>query len=121
MALRVSSPCPLEPVSVDGNPMFASLCAIAGTASGSRAPGGRPAALQLFAHAAGNVAKLPVSNVLYGLHFVADVTFGIGEVVHDYLAQSRKAPVQNPSLAATPPQWDGRSFRAERHTMPIFR
>ncbi|MGH6810835.1 MAG: acetoacetate decarboxylase [Methylocella sp.] len=45
-----------------------------------------PAALQLFAHAMGNVAKLPVLNVRSGTNFVADVTLGIGEVVHDYLA-----------------------------------
>jgi hypothetical protein len=30
MARRVSSTCPLEAVSVDGNPEFASLCVIAG-------------------------------------------------------------------------------------------
>ena len=65
---------------------------------------GGPAALQLFAHAMGNVAKLPVLNVLSGTHFVADVTLGIGEVVHDYLAQGREAPVQNPSLATEPAQ-----------------
>jgi len=63
-----------------------------------------PAALQLFAHALGNVAKLPVLNVLSGTHFVADVTLGIGEVVHDYLAQSQQPPVQNPSLATEPAQ-----------------
>jgi len=52
----------------------------------------------------GNVAKLLVLNVLSGTHFVADVTLGIGEVVHDYLAQGREAPVQNPSLATEPAQ-----------------
>jgi acetoacetate decarboxylase len=63
---------------------------------------GGPAALELFSHAIGNVAKLPVLNVLSGTHFVADVTLGIGEVVHDYLAQGREAPVQNPSVATAP-------------------
>ncbi|MGH7843116.1 MAG: hypothetical protein ACREQT_16565 [Candidatus Binataceae bacterium] len=52
----------------------------------------------------GNVAKLPVLNVLLGTHFVADVTLGIGEVVHDYLTRRREAPVQNLSLAAEPAQ-----------------
>jgi len=33
-----------------------------------------------------NVAKLPVLNVLSGTNFVADVTLGIGEVMHGYLA-----------------------------------
>jgi acetoacetate decarboxylase len=63
-----------------------------------------PAALQLFVHAMGNVAKLPVLDVLSGTHFVADVTLGISEVVHDYLADEQEAPVQNPSLAAEPAQ-----------------
>jgi acetoacetate decarboxylase len=45
-----------------------------------------PAALQLFAHAMGNVTKLPVLNVRSGTNFVADVTLGAGDVVHDYLA-----------------------------------
>lgn len=38
------------------------------------------AALKLFAHAMGNVAKLPVLAVLSGGHFVADVTLGLSEV-----------------------------------------
>jgi len=57
--------------------------------SGSWAPGADRPTLQLFAHALGNVAKLPVLIVLSGTHFVADVTLGIGEVVHDYLAKGR--------------------------------
>ena len=61
-----------------------------------------PGALQLFANALGNVAKLSVLNVLSGAHFVADVTLAIGEVVHDYLAQGREAPVQNPSSRRSP-------------------
>jgi acetoacetate decarboxylase len=52
----------------------------------------------------GNVAKLPILNVLSGTHFVAGVTLSIGEIVHDYLAQGREAPVQNPSPAARPAQ-----------------
>jgi acetoacetate decarboxylase len=52
----------------------------------------------------GNVAKLPVLNVLSGTHLVADVKLGIGEVVHDYLAQGREAPVLNTSLAEEPVQ-----------------
>ena len=66
---------------------------------------GSPAALQLFAHAMGNVSKLPVLDVLSGTHFIADVTLGLGEVVHDYLAQGREdASVQGDSLAAEPAQ-----------------
>jgi acetoacetate decarboxylase len=65
---------------------------------------GGPAALQLFTHAMGNAAKLPVLNVLSGTRFVADVTLGIGEVVHDYLAQGREAPVRKRSVALAPAQ-----------------
>jgi acetoacetate decarboxylase len=65
---------------------------------------GGPAALQLFAHALGNVAILPVLNVLSGTHFVAEVTLGMGEVVHDCLAQGQEVPAQNLSLATAPAQ-----------------
>jgi hypothetical protein len=45
-----------------------------------------------------------VLDLLSGTHFVADVAHGLGEVVHDYLAQGREAPLQNPSLARAPAQ-----------------
>jgi acetoacetate decarboxylase len=63
-----------------------------------------PAALQLFANAMGNVSKLPVLEVLSGTHFIADVTLGLGEVVHDYLVDGQAAPVQNLSLLTEPAQ-----------------
>ena len=63
---------------------------------------GGPAALQLFARAMGNVSELPVLEVLSGTHFVADVTLGLGQVVHDYLAEGQKALAQNFSLATEP-------------------
>jgi acetoacetate decarboxylase len=44
-----------------------------------------PADLQLFNHVIADVAKLPVLEVLSAVHFVADLTLGMGEVVHDYL------------------------------------
>jgi acetoacetate decarboxylase len=46
-----------------------------------------PAALQLFEHALCDVARLPVREVLSATHFVTDLTLGLGEVVHDYLAK----------------------------------
>lgn len=61
---------------------------------------GGPAALQLFGHAMAKVSRLPVLEVLSGTHFTADVTLGLGEVVHDYLAHAQKNVVQEPSLAA---------------------
>ena len=44
-----------------------------------------PADLQLFNHVIADVAKLPVLEVLSAVHFVADLTLGLGEVVHDYM------------------------------------
>ena len=45
-----------------------------------------PAALELHAHALAPVADLPVLEVVSAVHLVADLTLGLGEVVHDYLA-----------------------------------
>ena len=44
-----------------------------------------PAALQLSPHALAPVAELPVLEVLGAKHLVADLTLGLGTVVHDYL------------------------------------
>ena len=45
-----------------------------------------PAALELAHHALAPVAGLPVLEVLSGTHIVADMTLGLGSVIHDYLA-----------------------------------
>lgn len=45
-----------------------------------------PARLQLFEHVACDVARLPVREVVSATHYIADITLGLGEVVHDYLA-----------------------------------
>ncbi|MGQ0564918.1 MAG: acetoacetate decarboxylase [Gemmobacter sp.] len=47
-----------------------------------------PADLQLFRHVMADVARLPVREVVPALHFVADLTLDLGEVVHDYLRDS---------------------------------
>jgi acetoacetate decarboxylase len=44
-----------------------------------------PAALDLRPHALAPVAELPVLEVLSGVHIIADLTLGLGKVVHDYL------------------------------------
>lgn len=44
-----------------------------------------PAALQLCPHALAPIADLPVLEVLSAKHVVADLTLGLGTVVHDYL------------------------------------
>lgn len=45
-----------------------------------------PADIELFRHALAPVAQLPVLEVLGASHIVCDLTLGLGEVVHDYLA-----------------------------------
>ncbi len=45
-----------------------------------------PAGLELFHHALAPVASLPVREVLGAVHILSDLTLGLGEVVHDYLA-----------------------------------
>lgn len=45
-----------------------------------------PAALDLRAHALAPVADLPVREVVSAVHILSDLTLGLGEVVHDYLA-----------------------------------
>jgi acetoacetate decarboxylase len=35
-----------------------------------------------------DVAKLPVLDIVSAVHFKADLTLGLGEVVHDYLADN---------------------------------
>jgi acetoacetate decarboxylase len=46
-----------------------------------------PAALELFHHALAPVARLPVLEVLSGVHIQTDLTLGMGTVIHDYLAK----------------------------------
>ena len=44
-----------------------------------------PAALSLQPHALAPVAELPVLEVLSAVHIIADLTLGLGKIVHDYL------------------------------------
>jgi acetoacetate decarboxylase len=46
-----------------------------------------PAALALTPHALAPVADLPVLEIVSGIHIRADLTLGLGKVVHDYLQQ----------------------------------
>lgn len=45
-----------------------------------------PAGLQLASHALAPLSQLPVLEIVGGVHFVADMTLGLGTVVHDYRA-----------------------------------
>ena len=44
-----------------------------------------PAALELHAHALAPVSELAVNEVVSAVHILADLTLGLGRVVHDYL------------------------------------
>ncbi len=44
-----------------------------------------PASLSLMPHALAPVADLPVLDVLSAVHILADITLGLGKVIHDYL------------------------------------
>jgi acetoacetate decarboxylase len=54
-----------------------------------------PAALQLSPHALAPVAELPVLEVVSGIHILANLTLGLGNVVHDYLQQPVRHPVRS--------------------------
>jgi acetoacetate decarboxylase len=45
-----------------------------------------PAALSLHSHALAPINELPVLEVISATHILADLTLGLGKVVHDYLA-----------------------------------
>jgi acetoacetate decarboxylase len=45
-----------------------------------------PSSLELHPHALAPVAELPVLKVESALHFIADLTLDLGEVVYDYLS-----------------------------------
>ena len=49
-----------------------------------------PAALELTSHALAPVAQLPVLEIVSAVHLVADLTLGLGSVVHDYLAPAQR-------------------------------
>ncbi|MDE1900568.1 MAG: acetoacetate decarboxylase [Alphaproteobacteria bacterium] len=46
-----------------------------------------PSSLTLNSHALAPVGELPVLDILSAAHFKADLTLGLGKVVHDYLAK----------------------------------
>jgi len=64
-----------------------------------------PAALDLYSHALAPVAELPVLQVLSAKHLVADLTLGLGTVVHDYLSPGetmRRRGLASEALAEMP-------------------
>jgi acetoacetate decarboxylase len=54
-----------------------------------------PAALSLTPHALAPVAELPVLDIVSAIHIRADLTLGLGKVVHDYLKQPIRQPLRS--------------------------
>jgi acetoacetate decarboxylase len=54
-----------------------------------------PAALALTPHALAPVAELPVLEIVSAVHIRADLTLGLGKVVHDYLQPPVRRPVRS--------------------------
>ena len=73
-----------------------------------------PGSLQLNPHALAPVAELPVLEVVSAVHFVADLTLGLGKVVHDYLRRSRRARLKG-GWHASPRQGRSRHWCRKRH------
>ena len=71
---------------VDGSPRICELVRYSCEAITVKGAWEGPAALELFHHALAPVAELPVLEIVSGVHIVADLTLGLGSVVHDYLA-----------------------------------
>jgi len=71
---------------VDGTPRICELVRYFTTEVSLRGAWSGPASLKLHPHALAPVSELPVLQVVSSMHFVADLTLGLGEVVYDYLA-----------------------------------
>jgi len=54
-----------------------------------------PAALSLTPHALAPVADLPVLEMVSAIHIRADLTLGLGKVVHDYLQRPVRSSLRN--------------------------
>ena len=71
---------------VDGTPRICELVEYHLTDINLKGAWSGPAALSLAPHALAPVAELPVLEVVSAAHIIADLTLGLGKVVHDYLA-----------------------------------
>ncbi len=72
---------------VDGSPRICEIVEYALTDIELKGAWTGPAALTLISHALAPVAELPVLEILGATHILADLTLGLGHVVHDYLAK----------------------------------
>jgi acetoacetate decarboxylase len=71
---------------VDGSPRICELVEYHLTDIDLKGAWTGPAALSLHSHALAPLNELPVLEVLSATHILADLTLGLGKVVHDYLA-----------------------------------
>jgi len=71
---------------VDGTPRICELVEYHLTDIALKGAWNGPAQLSLFSHALAPIAELPVREVVSAVHIKADLTLGLGKVVHDYLA-----------------------------------
>jgi acetoacetate decarboxylase len=71
---------------VDGSPRVLELVRYHMTDIVMKGAWASPAALDLHSHVACDVARLPVREIVSAVHFSADLTLALGEVVFDYLA-----------------------------------
>jgi len=87
---------------VDGSPRICELVEYRLEEIALRGAWTGPAALSLTPHALAPVAELPVLEVVSAIHILADLTLGLGKVVHDYLREpTRQAPRINQIALAT--------------------
>lgn len=70
---------------VDGTPRICEIVEFALKDLNLKGAWTGPAALELNPHALAPVAELPVLEVISAVHILADLTLGLGQVVHDYL------------------------------------
>lgn len=70
---------------VDGSPRICEIVEYYLTDINLKGAWTGPAQLELFHHALAPVAELPVLEVVSASHILADLTLGLGKVVHDYL------------------------------------
>jgi acetoacetate decarboxylase len=84
----LAAPCFLLKIipHVDGTPRICELVRYFTTDIVFHGAWSGPASLELHPHALAPVADLPVRKVLSALHYVVDLTLGLGEVAYDYLA-----------------------------------
>lgn len=75
---------------VDGSPRVCELVRYHTTDVTLKGAWTGPASLELHPHALAPMADLPVRRVVSALHFVADLTLGLGTVVHDYFPHLSK-------------------------------